>query len=74
MLESGVYGYHFVTATVSTHFPLDRQGRVDARCCLCQFYRYAARKCGLNGAVCEYPDKYVGSECPFIDSLEDDDE
>ena len=74
MFETNVYGYKYVSATVTVHFPVDRNGRVDARCVLCPKYRYSSRRCGLNEAICEYPEKYVGSECPFLDRLLEDDD
>lgn len=63
--ESGVSGYITGVATVKNDFPVDFKGNADISCEQCQFFRRNARACGLNGEICEYPNKYVGSRCPL---------
>lgn len=65
MLESGVSRYIECSATVHVFFPVDLRGNADVCCRQCQFYRKGYSKCGLNDAVVEYPEKYVGSRCPL---------
>lgn len=63
--ESGVASYITGVATVRVSFPVDFKGNADISCRQCQFFRISARSCGLNGEICEYPDKYVGGQCPL---------
>ncbi len=66
MIESGVLGYITGTATVTVHFPVDLSGHADICCRQCWYYRKTYSTCGINGQVCEYPDRYIGSRCPLI--------
>lgn len=62
---SGVQSYIMTSATVEVGFPVDFHGNADICCHQCKFYRRNYRNCGLNGEICEYPEKYVGSHCPL---------
>lgn len=73
MIESGVSGYINGYATVEVHFPVDLKGNADVNCRQCWYFRRTYSTCGLNGEVCEYPDKYIGSKCPLKFGEEDDD-
>ena len=63
--ESGVAKYVKGRATVEVSFPVDFRGNADIRCSQCFFFREASRRCGLNGLVSQYPNKYVGDSCPL---------
>lgn len=63
--ETGVQKYIKATATVQVHFPVDWKGNAFVCCDQCYYFRPQTRRCGLNGTVCEFPGKYVGSECPL---------
>ena len=63
--SSGVKEYVFGTATVCTTFPVDLKGNADVCCAQCSFYRRSSKMCSLSGDICEYPDHYIGSECPL---------
>lgn len=63
--DSGVARYVYATATVKVGFPVDFRGSVDLCCYQCPFFKRNYRSCALNGAICEYPDHYVGSHCPL---------
>ena len=63
--DSGVADYVKAEATVWINFPIDHKGNADISCNQCFYYRRNYRNCGLNGEVCEYPEKYVGSHCPL---------
>lgn len=65
MIKSGVSRYIKGTATVEVNFPVDLSGKIDVCCRQCWFFRRSYSTCGLNGQVCEYPEKYVGSHCPL---------
>ena len=64
--ESGVKSYIVGTATVSVCFPVDWKDRPDVRCELCDMYSRAGHSCRINHKIVEYPDKYIGSQCPLI--------
>ena len=63
--ESGVAKYIKGRATVEVSFPVDFRGNADSSCSQCFFFREASRRCGLNGLVSQYPNKYVGDGCPL---------
>lgn len=63
--ESGVAGYVRGTATVEVFFPVDAKGNADINCYQCEFFHRSTSRCGLNGKVCAYPQKYVGQFCPL---------
>lgn len=63
--ESGVKGYVKATATVEVHFPVDWRGSVEIACKHCPYYVRATQRCALNQAVVNYPEKYIGAECPL---------
>lgn len=73
MIQSGVQGYVTGTVTVTVNFPIDLHGNLDINCRQCWYFRRTYSTCGLNGQVCEYPDKYIGSRCPLKFGEEDDD-
>lgn len=73
MIQSGVQGYVTGTATVTVNFPIDLHGNLDINCRQCWYFRRTYSTCGLNGQVCEYPGKYIGSRCPLKFGEEDDD-
>ena len=64
-LDSGVVEYVHCQATVDVFFPVDNRGNADISCNQCFFFRRNYQTCGLNGEVCQYPNKYVGSCCPL---------
>lgn len=74
--DSGVKSYIHAKATVHVSFPVDFRDNADVCCELCPYYRRNYRNCGLNGEICEYPSKYIGSHCPldFIEEKEIDHE
>lgn len=63
--ESGVAEYVHAQAVVDVYFPVDFHGNADISCEQCYFFRRSYKTCGLNGEVCQYPNKYVGGSCPL---------
>ena len=63
--ESGVASYIHAQAKVDVFFPVDRRGNADISCNQCFYFRRSYKTCGLNGEVCQYPEKYVGASCPL---------
>lgn len=63
--ETGVAAYIHARATVDVWFPVDHRGSADVSCNQCRFYRRSSRSCSLNDAICAYPERYVGEDCPL---------
>lgn len=63
--ESGVTSYIHAQAKVDVYFPVDEHGNADVSCKQCYYFRRNYRTCGINGEVCQYPEKYVGASCPL---------
>lgn len=72
--DSGVASYIHASAVVDVFFPVDRRGNADISCEQCYYYRRQSRSCALNGEICEYPTRYVGSHCPLRLVTEEGDE
>lgn len=69
--DSGVESYIHTQAKVEVFFPVDRRGNADISCNQCFYFRRSYRTCGLNGEVCQYPEKYVGASCPLVEVEEE---
>lgn len=63
--DTGVSRYVKTRAVVEVGFPVDWRGSVEIACKHCPYYVRATQKCALNQAVVNYPEKFVGSECPL---------
>ena len=66
IFESGVKSYVIGQCKISNAFPVNWRGEPDVRCEMCRFYSRNGKRCYLNGEIVEYPDKYIGSNCPLI--------
>lgn len=69
--ESGVARYIIGQVTVTVGFPVDFKGNAEIACKHCRFFVRATQRCGLNQEIVNYPDKYVGVECP-LERIEND--
>lgn len=65
IFDSGVKSYVIGVYTVQQPFPVNWKGEPDVRCEMCRFYNWQKR-CRLNDQIVEYPDRYIGSNCPLI--------
>ena len=63
--ESGIAKYIKARAVVEVNFPVDFKGREEIACKHCQFYVRATLRCGLNQQVVNYPDYFIGYDCPL---------
>lgn len=63
--DTGVSRFIKTRAVVEVGFPVDWRGSVEIACKHCPFYVRATQKCALNQSVVNFPDKFVGSECPL---------
>lgn len=64
--DNGVYSYIVGTATVYVQFPVDYRGNADVKCDMCKYYGRSGKMCLLNKEIVEYPEKFIGSQCPLI--------
>lgn len=69
--DSGVASYIHAQAKVYVVFPVDARGNADISCNQCYYFRRSYKTCGLNGEVCQYPEKYVGASCPLEEVKEE---
>lgn len=63
--SSGVSSYIKGRCTVEVNFPIDNKGNADVSCNQCQFYGRTSKTCQLNKQVVNYPEKYIGVQCPL---------
>ena len=63
--ESGIKRYIVAQAVVETKFPVDWNDREHVACKHCNFFVRATQRCGLNQQIVNFPDNYVGAECPL---------
>lgn len=63
--ENGVASYVIGRAVVEVGFPVDFKGNTEIACKHCPFFVRATLKCGLNQRIINFPEKYVGTECPL---------
>lgn len=68
--DSGVARYIKARAVVEVNFPVDWKGNADIACKHCPFYVRATQRCGLNQSIVNYPEKYVGEDCPLQEVTE----
>ena len=69
--DSGVKRYIKARAVVEVSFPVSWRDSMEIACKHCQFYDRAKQRCWLNGKVVNFPDGFVGAECP-LEAVEDD--
>lgn len=63
--DDGVAKYIKARAVVEVHFPVDFKGREEIACKHCPFFIRATQRCALNQALVNYPEHFVGVECPL---------
>lgn len=63
--DSGVASYVIGRATVTVGFPVDFKGNAEIACKHCPFFVRSTQRCGLNQEIVNFPEKYVGINCPL---------
>lgn len=63
--DSGVKDYVRTSATVKVNFPIDMRGNAHIACVHCPFLSSNMRMCQLNKSTVDFPEKYIGRECPL---------
>ena len=66
VISDGVSRYIKGHATVEVFFPVDHRGTPSVCCEQCRFFNRRSVRCNLNEQVCNYPGKYIGSNCPLV--------
>jgi hypothetical protein len=70
--DDGVSGYIKTKATVEVFFPIDWRGSVEISCKHCPYF-LRPQRCGLNQEVVNFPERFVGMNCP-LEKVESEDE
>jgi hypothetical protein len=70
IFDNGVASYVIGQATVRVAFPVDFRGNAEIACKHCKFYVRATQRCALNQEIVNFPEKYVGANCP-LERIED---
>ena len=70
--DDGVKRYIKCKATVYVGFPVDWRDSAEVACKHCPFFVHSTRKCGLTQSVVNFPEKYVGHDCPLEEIIEDE--
>ena len=65
--DSGVKRFIKTYAVVEVNFPVDWKDNAEIACKHCNFFVRATQRCGLNQQIVNYPDKYVGENCPLME-------
>lgn len=63
--DNGIQDYIVAEATVRTAFPIDRKGRAEIACKHCNYFVRATQRCGLTQTIVNYPEYFVGTDCPL---------
>lgn len=69
--ESGVKRYIKARAVVEVNFPVDWRDNAEIACKHCNFYVRATQRCALTQTIVNFPERYIGTECPLEEVTED---
>ena len=61
----GIARYIKARAIVEVYFPVDFKGKEEIACKHCPFFVRATQRCGLNQELVNYPEHFVGADCPL---------
>ena len=63
--ESGVKSFITGECTIKVHFPVNWKGQADVKCTQCPFLSSNERMCQLNKQPVQYPNQFIGFDCPL---------
>lgn len=63
--DNGVASYVIGRAVVTVGFPVDFKGNAEIACKHCPFFVRTTQRCSLNQEIVNFPEKYVGVNCPL---------
>jgi hypothetical protein len=64
--DSGVKRYIFARAVVEVGFPVDWKDNAEIACKHCNFFVRATQRCGLTQTIVNFPERYIGTDCPLV--------
>ena len=70
--DNGVAKFIKGRVTLTVGFPVDFRGNAEIACKHCKFYVRATQRCGLTQDIVNYPEKFVGVNCPLERIVEDE--
>ena len=68
--DDGVAKFIKARAVVEVGFPVDFRGNAEIACKHCNFFIRATQRCGLTQTIVNYPEHYIGADCPLVPSEE----
>lgn len=69
--ETGVKRYIKARAVVEVSFPVDWRENAEIACKHCNFFVRATQRCALTQTIVNFPERYIGTECPLEEVTED---
>ena len=63
--DSGVKSFVTGECTIEVHFPVNWKGQADVKCTQCPFLSSNERMCQLNKKPVQYPNQFIGFDCPL---------
>lgn len=69
--SSGVKRYIKARAVVEVSFPVDWRDNAEIACKHCNFYVRATQRCALTQTIVNFPERYIGTDCPLEEVTED---
>ena len=70
--DSGVKRYIIARAVVEVGFPVDWKDNPEIACKHCNFFVRATQRCALTQTMVNFPERYVGTDCPLVPIEEDE--
>lgn len=69
--DDGIASFIKARVTIEVHFPVDFKGRAEIACKHCNYFVRATQRCGLTQTIVNYPEHFVGTDCPLEEVKED---
>lgn len=63
--DTGVKRYIKARAVVEVGFPVDWRDNEEIACKHCNFFIRATQRCGLTQTIVNFPERYIGTDCPL---------
>lgn len=64
--DSGVKRFIKAKVTLEVGFPVDWKDNAEIACKHCNFFVRATQRCGLTQTIVNFPERYVGIDCPLV--------
>ena len=63
--DSGVKEFITGKAEITVNFPIDWSEKAYVRCTQCPYLSSGGRICQLNKQTVQFPDRFIGYDCPL---------